>query len=133
MAFELFLERVDLIDEPLRRVAVVVDVYLDLAEPLAAVPGEHVEDQRIVLFLREEIGVPRRPAEAVRAVGVASLVSLYPIPDPPRLQPGRVAGLLCRLEMVGEGEKNDYRPPHPPGPHFPGDVRGQPYMRVFEQ
>jgi hypothetical protein len=83
----------------LGRLAVVVQVDLDLAESLTAKPGKVVEMLGLILLKGVEKRVPRRPAVAVVQIAEKAWVVADPLPD---TRPGDIRGgcLSARLEVV---------------------------------
>ena len=87
-------------------VAIVVQVYLDLAHPLGAHLGERLEEAPVILLPREEVRVARRPP-----VGVPKRPCNLGVPSAPCLdarEPAReIDAAVERLVVIAESRRAD--------------------------
>ena len=99
-----FLEGEQLPAQVIGRVAVVVQMDLDLAIAGAAQLGQAFEVFRLVLFDGKEEGVARRPAIAIAETAELPRKLAHPFVDAPQAM-GIVGTVRFRLEVVGEAQQ----------------------------
>jgi hypothetical protein len=121
-------ERDQFLPQALRRVVAVVEMDLDLAEPLSAEVGKTVQAPGIVFLLRVEAGVPGGTSVGVAEIADRLRIPLAPVGHITARVGGSDPTAAKGLEVVGHTEDQPSGPGRPPSAKDRSEIAGKPFV-----